>query len=101
MPASSSTRRKRRALRSTLEIIARIANTHMKNIPQATMTSTKEKAARGRGAPSGEGREAGGVMGDAWDVSARGTRHSALLMRQFIAESTPGGGHAQRSPSRS
>ena len=63
MPASSSTRRKLRALRSTPDIIARMANTAMKNIPQAIMTSSKEKAARAEW--SGEGREARGVMREA------------------------------------
>jgi hypothetical protein len=58
MPASSATRRKLRALRSTPDIIARIAKMAMKNTPQAIMTSNKEKAVWGCGERRGDGRDA-------------------------------------------
>jgi hypothetical protein len=63
IPASSSTRRKLRALRNTPDISARMENMAMKNIPLAIMTSIKEKAARA--ARSAEGRAVGDVMRDA------------------------------------
>ena len=63
IPTSNSTRRKLRALRNTPDISARIENTAMKNIPQAIMTSSKEKAACAE--RSGEERGARAVMHDA------------------------------------
>jgi hypothetical protein len=50
-------------LRNTPDISARMENTAMKNIPQAIMTSSKEKPACAE--RSGEGRAARGVMRDA------------------------------------
>src|ERR1035438_2179819 len=44
MPASTSTRRRDRALRRTLDTKARIAKTAMKKMPQAIITSSSEKA---------------------------------------------------------
>ena len=98
MPASSSTRRKLRALRSTLETIARMAKMAMKKMPQAIMTSSRQKAVRERGSEEREGAR----VRDAWCVVrvAGRPRHRSVLRRQFIGASTPGAGRARRSPAR-